>query len=415
MAPEAMGAGGRDGDPETAPGTSLGISAATQARPRLWVERLSLSNFRNYASLTLELGPEPVVLVGSNGAGKTNLMEAVSLLAPGQGLRRAAFTDLAKAGGNGNWAVAARMHTRQGLTDIGTGLSGPASSGSGRIGRVVRIDGESRGSSGLLAEYVDAVWVTPAMDGLFTGPASDRRRFLDRLVLCFDPAFRTLAGRFERATQTRNRLLADGVRDNAQLGGPERIMAEAGTAIAAARVETVAALSSVIADRRQRDPGSPFPWSIVCLHGTLESALADAAAVDVEEAYVERLAQARDRDRAAGRTLEGPHRSDLDVTHGPKLMQARLCSTGEQKSLLLGLVLAEAELIARRHDGAAPLILLDEITAHLDADRRAALFDEIVRLSAQAWMTGTDLNAFDGLKSRARLFRISDGKVVPNA
>ncbi len=412
MVPAAMGAGSRDDDPVTGPRTTSGLTT----KPRLWVERLTLTNFRNYAALSLELGPEPVVLVGNNGAGKTNLMEAVSLLAPGQGLRRSSFPDLARAAGNGSWAVAARMHTRQGTTDIGTGLSGPgpsgAPAGTGRVGRIVRIDGESRGSSGLLAEYVDAVWVTPAMDGLFTGPASERRRFLDRLVLCFDPAFRTLAGRFERATQTRNRLLADGVRANAQLGGPERIMAEAGAAIAAARVETVAALSSVIADRRERDPGSPFPWSTVRLVGTLETALAEAAAIDVEEAYVERLAAARERDRAAGRTLEGPHRSDLDVTHGPKDMPARLCSTGEQKSLLLGLVLAEAELIARRHDGAAPLILLDEITAHLDADRRAALFDEIVRLSAQAWMTGTDLHAFDGLRGRARLFQINDGKAV---
>ncbi len=408
MAPAALEACSRDDDPVT----GLRTSFASTTSPRLWVERLTLTNFRNYASLSLELGPEPVVLVGNNGAGKTNLMEAVSLLAPGQGLRRSSFPDLARAAGNSNWAVAAHMHTRQGITDIGTGLSGAAPTGSGRVGRIVRIDGESRGSSGLLAEYVDAVWVTPAMDGLFTGPASERRRFLDRLVLCFDPAFRTLAGRFERATQTRNRLLADGVRANAQLGGPERIMAEASAAIAAARVETVAALSSVIADRRERDPGSPFPWSTVRLVGTLETALAEAAAIDVEEAYVERLAAARERDRAAGRTLEGPHRSDLDVTHGPKDMPARLCSTGEQKSLLLGLVLAEAELIARRHDGAAPLILLDEITAHLDADRRAALFDEIVRLSAQAWMTGTDLHAFDGLRGRARLFLINDGKAV---
>lgn len=383
------------------------------AATRLWVERLSLTNFRNYAHATIELGPEPVVLVGANGAGKTNLMEAVSLLAPGQGLRRAAFPDLARAGGDGAWAVAARIHTRQGQCDIGTGLSAnTVGTRTGRVGRVVRIDGEARGSSGVLADYVDAVWVTPSMDGLFTGPASDRRRFLDRLVLCFDPAFRTLAGRFERAMQSRNRLLADGVRNASQFAGFEQVMAEAGTAIAAARVETVAALKSVVEDRKIRDPNSPFPWSTINLDGTLETALAEQAALDVEEAYAKKLAHGRERDRAASRTLEGPHRSDLGIGHGPKAMPARLCSTGEQKALLLGLVLAEAELIARRHDGAAPLLLLDEITAHLDIDRRASLFDEIVRLGAQAWMTGTDAAFFAAIRSRARMFEVAEGAVA---
>ncbi|MCH9808146.1 MAG: DNA replication/repair protein RecF [Alphaproteobacteria bacterium] len=380
---------------------------------RLWVERLSLTSFRNYKSAVIAPGNQSVVLVGPNGAGKTNLLEAVSLMVPGQGLRRASYIDMANIEAGGSWAVAARIHTRNGPADIGTGQQ-QAQAGARRAptGRIVRIDGEQKGGSGVLADYLEAVWLTPSMDGLFTGPAAERRRFLDRMVLCFDPGFRTLASRFERATQARNRLLADGVRDAAQLKGVELVMAEAGAAVAAARYSTVSRLSTVIEARRTRAPDSPFPWSQVRIEGTLETELADAAAVDVEDAYAERLASARERDRAAGRTLEGPHRSDLIVHHGPKQMPARLSSTGEQKSLLIGLVLAEAELIARRHDGAGPLLLLDEITAHLDEARRTALFEEILRLGGQAWMTGTDLEAFSALTSHAAFFKVAGANLT---
>ncbi|CFX12929.1 DNA replication and repair protein RecF [Candidatus Filomicrobium marinum] len=377
--------------------------------PSLSLERLSLTDFRNYAHVVIETGPGPIVLFGLNGSGKTNILEAISLLAPGQGLRRAPYPDLLRAGANGGWAVAARVNSRSGRAEIGTGFSPSAAAGQrAGTGRVVRIDGEPAGGSGALADFVEIVWLTPAMDGLFTGPASERRRFLDRLVLCFDPGFRSLAGRFERATQSRNRLLADGVRDNARLEGVEIIMAEAGTAIAAARISTVRRLCDVIAARRLRDPDSPFPWSGIELEGSLESALASAPAVDVEDSYARRLASMRERDRAAGRTLEGPHRSDLIVSHGPKNMPARLSSTGEQKALLIGLVMAEAELIAMRHSGSAPLLLLDEITAHLDDRRRAGLFSEILRLGAQAWMTGTDLSAFSALSGQATMLRVAD-------
>jgi DNA replication and repair protein RecF len=378
---------------------------------RLWVERLSLTNFRNYANAVVRPGDKSVVLVGSNGSGKTNLLEAVSLLVPGQGLRRSSYADIARIGGDGGWAVAARVHMRHGSTVIGTGQQPPPAGSRPPPGRIVRIDGEPQSGSGILADYLEAVWLTPAMDGLFTGPASDRRRFLDRLVLCFDPGFRTLASRFERATQSRNRLLADGVRDAAQLRAVELVMAEAGAAVAAARCATVNRLRDVIDIRRQRAVGSPFPWSQIRLEGTLENELADHAAVDVEDAYARRLAQSRERDRAAGRTLEGPHRSDLLVNHGPKQMPARLSSTGEQKALLIGLVLAEAELIAQRHDGAGPLILLDEITAHLDQHHRTALFEEIVRLRGQAWMTGTDREAFSPLAGSALFFGVSDAQI----
>lgn len=392
-----------------------GVSPATRPpAARLWVERIQLTSFRNYKSLALGLGREPVVLAGPNGSGKTNLLEAVSLLAPGQGLRRAPFVDLAASGGDGGWSVAAHVHTAVGAVDIGTGLAASAAN-TERTGRIVRIDGVPQSGSGALADYVEMVWLTPASDGLFTGPASERRRFLDRLILCFDPAHAKLSSRFERAMQSRNRLLADGVRDNAQLEGFERIMAETGVAIAAARNEAILAMSAVIAGRRARDPTSPFPWSVIAVVGNLEERLAGAAAIDVEDQYARALASYRERDRAAGRTLEGPHRSDLTVVHGPKATAARLCSTGEQKSLLLGLVLAHAELISERQEGLAPILLLDEVTAHLDEARRGALFEELLRLGSQAWMTGTDVAAFAPLRGRATFVTVADGAVVSGA
>ncbi len=444
----------------------------------LWIERLALTNFRGYAHVTLVTSSEPQVIAGANGAGKTNLLEALSLLAPGQGMRRVPFAELARAAGDGSFAVAAKVHTLNGVADIGTGILGaripsplvgegqgggesrlspPRSPPTPRIdssrdatgsgagsnpspvdakhrsamrggggftdrerasertserGRIVRIDGNAQSGSGVLADYLEIVWVTPAMDGLFTGPASERRRFLDRLILCFDPAYRTIAGRFERAMTSRNRLLSDGVRDNSQLSGFERVMAETGIAVAAARLEAVSAMAAVVARRKARDPNSAFPWSEFKLEGAIEDNIAAMPAVEAEDAYARTLRDMRERDRGAGRTLEGPHRSDLAVGHGPKAMAARQCSTGEQKALLLGLVLAHAELLTERQEGAAPVLLLDEITAHLDAHRRAALFDEILHLKAQAWMTGTDASAFDALQGKARFWSVDEARIT---
>lgn len=378
----------------------------------LFIETLTLTGFRNHAQARLTPGRQPVVLFGANGSGKTNILEAVSLLAPGQGLRRAAYSDLARQGGSGDWAVAARVVTPTRTLDIGTGQQPAAASGRDGAGRIVRIDGETQSGSGALADHVEMVWLTPASDGLFTGPAGDRRRFLDRLILTLDAGYRLRAGHFERAMRSRNRLLEDGVRDPARFGGLERIMAETGVAIAAARAETVAALAATIAERRARDPDSPFPWADIAIDGDIERDLAAMPAVDVEDAYFARLAQGRERDRAAGRTLAGPHLADLVVAHGPKRMAARLCSTGEQKALLVGLVLAHAELLARRRRGAAPILLLDEIAAHLDAERRAALFAEILHQGAQAWMTGTDREPFSALEGRAYFATVLDGRVT---
>lgn len=392
-------------------------AAARTPAHRLWIERVQLTNFRSYSSVVVEATAEPMVLVGPNGAGKTNFLEAISLLAPGQGLRRAPFSDLSAAGGDGGWSVAGRLHTALGVVDIGTGLNrGSSGNGGGeglRQGRIVRIDGEPHSGSGALADYVEMVWLTPAMDGLFTGPAGERRRFLDRLILCFDASYRTRVGRFERAMQSRNKLLADGVRDNALIEGFEIAMAENGVAIAAQRAEAVASLGQVIARRRERDPNSLFPWADLALEGALETELANRPAIEVEDRYQRELKAVRERDRGAGRALSGPHRSDLSVNHGPKSMPARLSSTGEQKALLYGIVLAHAELVAERQNGLAPILLLDEVTAHFDAERRTALFAEILRIGSQAWMTGTDKAAFEALAGRAQFRHVGEARIMP--
>jgi DNA replication and repair protein RecF len=372
------------------------------------VRQLRLTNFRNYRDLALRAGPGPVVLTGPNGSGKTNLLEAVSLIAAGQGLRRAAFPELARVGSS-DWAVAATVETPRGPVDIGTGLTGEAN---GRSGRIVRINGADQTGSGSLAGLVDIFWLTPAMDGLFAGPASERRRFLDHLIPSFDPGYRPQIGQFERAMQQRNRLLADDLREPVQFAGLEQIMAETGVAIAAARAAAVAELRAAIEARRSAAVGSAFPWATLALAGTLETALATRPAVDVEDGYAASLREMRERDRAAGRTLEGPHRSDLVVGHGPKSMPANACSTGEQKALLIGLVLAHADLIRRRREGAAPILLFDEIAAHLDPLRRAALLDELVALGTQVWLTGTDREAFARLENRAQFHHVEAGKIT---
>ena len=338
---------------------------------------------------------------------------AVSLLTAGQGLRRVPYPELARQGGTGGWAIAATVHTGADAIDIGTGLD--ATLASDRTGRIVKLGGETQSGSGALAEHVELLWLTPAMDGLFTGAASERRRFLDRLVLCFDPAHGRRAGQFERAMRQRNRLLDDGVRDAARFRGLEAVMAETGVAMAVARAQAVTALRAVIEARRVHAPQSPFPWATVDLIGTLESDVLERPSIDVEDAYSVLLAEMRERDRAAGRTLEGPHRSDLVVGHGPKSMPADTCSTGEQKSLLIGLVLAHAEMMASRREGAAPILLLDEVAAHLDEKRRAALFAELLRIGSQAWLTGTDRAAFSALMNDAQFLLVEDGRVGPPA
>jgi DNA replication and repair protein RecF len=379
------------------------------------VARLSLSDFRNYAQATLRCEPGPIVLAGPNGSGKTNCLEAISLLTAGRGLRALPFPDLARSKGTGGWAIAAKLFVDGQETDIGTGVQ-PSPDGivlSARTSRIVKIDGTAAKGSGALA-FIRMLWLTPAMDSLFTGPASERRRFLDRLALSLDPAYASAAAVFDRAMRQRNKAL-ETFSPPSLLDSIENQMAEAATLIAEARSEAVRSLSLEIEGERLRDPNSAFPWAGAVLTGYLEEQAGKCPAPEIEEAYRRLLARSRDRDRAAGRTLTGPHRSDLEVTHGPKAMPAKMCSTGEQKALLVGLVLAQARLIKARNGGVSPLILLDEIAAHLDIARRLALFSALAALGAQVWMTGTDLDIFLPLKevAPAQFFLVSNGAFQP--
>jgi DNA replication and repair protein RecF len=347
------------------------------------VSRLSLTDFRSYASAAIEPGPGFVLLYGENGAGKTNLLEAVSMLAPGRGLRGASLSEMARQGGSGGWAVAARLQA----TDIGTGTLASAPER-----RQVRING-APASVNSLSEWLSVLWLTPAMDRLFTGSAGERRRFLDRLVLALEPSHAHHASRYEAAMRARNKLLAEERPDDAWLTSLELAMAEHGSAGAEARSRTVAAL----AERLSAAGEDHFPRANIALEGGSPGDLL-------------RLLKAnRARDAAAGRTTEGPHRVDLAVLHRAKQMPAASSSTGEQKALLLGLVLAHAELVADRR-GEPPILLLDEVAAHLDPKRRSALFSRLEG-RGQVWMTATEAALFDGIGSASR-FHVTPGAVA---
>ena len=384
-----------------------GNPGVSDGAPPPAVRRLDLAEFRCYAAARIDLDGRPVVLTGPNGAGKTNLLEAVSFLAPGRGLRRAALAEVGRTGADGAWAVAARADGRLGPVALGTGPD-PAAPTGGR--RLVRINGATAPSQTALADHLTIVWLTPQMDRLFQGGASDRRRFLDRLVYGFDPAHATRVSRYEQAMRERNRLLKQGVFDDAWLGGLEQVMAETGAAVAAARVDVVARLSAAIA---AGGTGGAFPSPDLALDGETEAALtAGQPALAVEDALRGGLAQRRRVDAGAGAATQGPHRSDLSVHHAGKGIAADQCSTGEQKALLIGLILANARLLAADR-GAPPVLLLDEVAAHLDEHRRAALFDACLVLGTQVWMTGTDRLLFADLGARAQWLGIQDGTVHP--
>lgn len=368
------------------------------------VETLKLADFRNYARLTLGLDRRHVVLTGPNGAGKTNLLEAVSFLSPGRGLRRAAYAEVARKGAPNGFSVFAVMDGMAGLVEIGTGTTGgPEEAGS----RKVRVNGAAQASTEVLLEHLRVLWLTPAMDTLFTGPAGERRRFVDRLVLSIDPTHGRRALDYDRAMRSRNRLLSEGRLDPAWLDGIETQMAELGSAIAVARRDSVALIARMI-ESGQDD--SPFPKASLALAGFLDDEHS-LPATDLEVAFARALREGRMRDAAAGRSLVGPHRADLLVRHRAKDMEAARSSTGEQKALLVGLVMAHARLVAEM-TGATPILLLDEIAAHLDDDRRASLFDLIDALGGQALMTGTDRAMFDALGGRAQFFRVREGGAV---
>jgi DNA replication and repair protein RecF len=350
--------------------------------------RLILTDFRNHADAVIAPGPGFVVLSGDNGAGKTNVLEAVSLLAPGRGLRRAALSEMARQGGGGGFSVTAALI---GDVQLATGTRADAPER-----RLVRVQGAAVAATAL-AEWLTVLWLTPAMDRLFVEPASERRRFLDRLTLALSPVHAVHSNRYEAAMRARNRLLADeGAPDRDWLTALEAQMAQHGAAIDEARRETVAALAAMLVDQ----PDGPFARAGLVLEGW--TGAGDRLADD--------LAQGRARDAAAGRTLVGPHRTDLAVTHLGKGQAAALCSTGEQKALLLGIVLAHADLVAAR-TGTPPVLLLDEVAAHLDPQRRAALFDRLAG-KGQVWMTGTEAALFDAVPGGATRLEVADGRIV---
>jgi DNA replication and repair protein RecF len=369
------------------------------------IRRLTLTNFRSYHAAEIEVESRLIVLTGPNGAGKTNLIEAISLLAPGRGLRRATLEEVAFTEGNGGWAVAAEVEGMLGLATLGTGIE-PASGDEAASARQCRIDREPVGSAAAFADHLRVVWLTPAMDQLFNGPASERRRFLDRLVLAVDAEHSGRVNALERALRSRNRLLEDPRPDPHWLDAIEHETAELAVAVAAGRAETVRRLQGALAARQ----GEAFPSADIALDGWMERLVADHPAVDVEDRYRVVLRDNRGRDAAAGRTLDGPHLTDLAVTYAPKGIPASDASTGEQKALLIGLVLVHAGLVADM-TGFAPLILLDEVVAHLDPARRAALYDTLTRLDAQVWMTGADPAAFAEIANRAQTFTVSPGRV----
>jgi DNA replication and repair protein RecF len=374
--------------------------------------RLTLTNFRSYRAATVSPRASLVALTGPNGAGKTNVLEAISFFSPGRGLRRAQLDEVAFSEGGAesdeaadrpyrpspasSWAVSVEVEGAFGLATLGTGIE-PGSSGE-TSSRRYRIDREPASSATAFADHLRVVWLVPAMDGLFLGPASERRRFLDRLVLAVDATHGSRVSALERALRSRNRLLENRTPDAHWLDAAEHETAEIAVAVAAARAETVRRLAAALAARREVQFG--FPSAAIALDGWMEEMVLTHPAVEVEDRYRARLRENRVRDAAAGRTLEGPHLTDLAVHYREKGIAASSASTGEQKALLIGLVLAHAALVGDM-TGMAPLILLDEVVAHLDPDRRAALFDALDRLGSQVWMTGADPAAFAGIALRA--------------
>jgi DNA replication and repair protein RecF len=372
------------------------------------VRRLTLHNFRNYHAASLDADARTVVLVGPNGAGKTNLIEAISFLAPGRGLRRATLDEVAFNEGDGSWAVAAEIEGALGLATLGTGIE-RSDNEDATTQRRSRIDREPVSSAAAFADHLRIIWLVPAMDTLFAGAPSERRRFLDRLVLAVDAEHAGRVNALERSLRARNRLLEEPRPDTHWLDAVEHETAELAVAVAGLRVETVRRLDTVLT----RSNESAFPPAQIGLNGWMEQLIPLHPAGEIEARYREVLRDNRSRDAAAGRTLDGPHLTDLKVVYAAKAIDAADASTGEQKALLIGLVLAHARLLCEM-TGAAPVLLLDEVVAHLDPARRAALHGELAELGAQVWMTGADPALFHEMTANAAVVEVRAGKLEPS-
>jgi DNA replication and repair protein RecF len=372
------------------------------------VQSLTLTDFRSYERAELTPAGRSVYLFGPNGAGKTNLLEAISLLSPGRGMRNAPLAELGRRlpdePEGRAWALSTAVEGGAGETRIGSGIEA-----AGAARRLVRIEGETV-QPGRLAEHVRPLWLTPSQDRLFQEGAAERRRFFDRLVFAAEPVHAAHANAYERALRERARLLAEDKPDPAWLRSLERRMAEAGARLAEARAFALEALQGEIDNRADR----PFPQADLALTGEFERMAASGRDLaDVEAHLAAALAAGRARDAAAGRTLTGPHRTDLSVVHRPRGRPAAECSTGEQKALILNLVLAQAARLSRAKSHPNPILLLDEVAAHLDQLRRAALADEIEALGLQAFLTGTDEALFQPLKGRALGVAVDASRLLP--
>ncbi len=383
----------------------LHAPTASNAPAALAIGKLSLFSFRNYTEVRIHCDAAPIVLVGANGGGKTNLLEAISLLAPGRGLRRALLADLQnRTLSSEPWGVAADLDTPDGPLVIGTGRA-PCSEGT-QDHRLVHINGQPARSANALAEPIALTWITPEMDRLVGEGATARRKFLDRLVYSFDPAHGARVRRYDKAMRERLRLLREGRAEAVWLAGLESDMAQTAVAIAAARLHMIRHLRTVLAES-----DDPFPRPLIAARGTAEDQLTDHPALQVEDTLRAAFARARSDDAQHGTCAVGAHRSDLRITHRAKNCPAESCSTGEQKALLIALMLAYVRLLTIQRD-MAPLFLLDDIAAHLDSCRRAALFDALRALGCQAWLTGTDQDDFAALAPYAQFFRVTDGQVT---
>lgn len=370
------------------------------------LQSLKLHHFRCYDYAALDdLSTGLIVLSGANGAGKTNILEAVSLLSPGRGLRGAKVMELQRKNSPDPWAVAGVFQTKYEQVRLGTGLDPSGKQGSER--RTVRINGKIERGQSAFARYLSCVWLTPQMDRLFLDSSRERRLFLDRLVFAFDSGHAGRVTRYENALSQRSKLLRDRQFDDVWLSGLEAQMAQTAVAIAAARLEFAQRLQ-VACDNADH---AYFPLARFRVKGTLEELLERTNALEVEDAFKYQLVQSRERDSVTGGASTGPHKSDLLVVYAAKDMAADQCSTGEQKALLIGLILAHARLIKAEH-GAPPLLLLDEVAAHLDEERRRALYAILQELQAQCWLTGTDDNLFDAVKDSAQFFKVSNGAIA---